>query len=382
MKYQLNDRDRQWAEKTWEKIRAKLSAETDRMGDKIPYLSEDGKYTDQGAADICWWTNGFWPGMLWQMYHATGEEKYRTAAGRAEDRLDEALARYEGLSHDVGFLWQLSAVADYRLTGNRRSLDRGKHAADLLAGRYNPRGKFIRAWNPGGEDDRTGWIIIDCMMNLCLLYWASEEEKDPRFRFIAEDHADTAMRCLLRSDGSSNHIAVLDPESGESERVLGGQGYGVGSSWSRGQAWALTGFALSYLHTGKKEYFDAAKRAAHYFIANVSGTDYLPLVDFRAPAEPVKLDTTAGACAACGLLEIAAHVPELESPLYRNAAVKILQSTDRRFCNWDVGYDSIVANGATAYNDSSKGGCAPIIYGDYFFLEAVLRLLGREFPIW
>ena len=382
MKFGLSDKDRKWAENTWGKIQTKLSAETDRIGDKIPYIPKDGKYTDVGEKSIGWWTNGFWPGILWQMYHATKGEKYRAAAEGVEKRLDAALNEGERIGHDLGFMWMLSAVADYRITGNKKSLERGEHAASLLAGRYNPRGKFIRAWNSGGKEDRTGWIIIDCMMNLCLLYWASDVENDPRFRFIAEDHADTAMRCLLRPDGSANHIASLDPETGELICVFGGQGYGEGSSWSRGQAWGLTGFALSYFHTGKKEYLDAAKRIAHYFIASVSGTGFLPLVDFRAPSEPVKYDTTAGTCAACGLLEIASHVPELEKPLYINSAVRILEAIDHRFCNWDSGYDSIVANGATAYHDKGEGGCAPIIYGDYFLVEAVLRLLDKNFPIW
>lgn len=382
MKYTLSDPDRQWAEETWKKIREKLSAETDRMGDRIPYIPEHGKYADMGEKDIYWWTNGFWPGMLWQMYHATGEEKYRVTANLVEDRLDTAMDGYVGLHHDVGFMWLLSSVANYRLTGNERSLARGRHAANLLAGRYNPRGKYIRAWDPVGTDDCTGWIIIDCMMNINLLYWASDVQKDPRFRYIAEDHADTALKYLLRPDGSSNHIAVLNPENGEPVAFPGGQGYGSGSSWSRGQSWALTGFALSYLHTGKQEYLDAAKRTAHYFIANVSGTAYLPLVDFRAPAEPVRWDTTAGACAACGLLELANHVPELERPLYVTAAVKLLQSIDSRFCDWDTESDSIVANGTGAYHSLGKDNAAPIIYGDYYFMEAVLRLLDKDFLIW
>jgi unsaturated chondroitin disaccharide hydrolase len=382
MKYELCSHDREWAENIWIKIRRKISAETDRMGDKIPYIPENGKYPDKGTEDISWWTNGFWPGIMWQMYHATGEKKYAETANRVENRLDAALDAYTGLHHDVGFMWLPSAVANYRLTGNKRSLARGRHAANLLAGRYNPRGKFIRAWDPFGENDCTGWIIIDCMMNINLLYWASETQNDPRFRFIAEDHADTAMRCLLRPDGSANHIAVMNPENGELMKLPGGQGYGSGSSWSRGQAWALTGFALSFRHTGRQEYLDAAKRSAHYFIANVSGTGYLPLVDFRAPAKPIRWDTTAGTCAACGLLEIACHVPPLERPLYVNAAVNLLKAIDSRFCNWDVEYDSIVANGTGSYHGTGKDDAAPIIYGDYFLTEAILRLLGKEFPIW
>lgn len=379
MKYDINEENENWLNSTWSKIEAKMSAECDRIGSRIPYLSENGRYEeDKAETDIYWWTNGFWPGMLWQMYKATGLEKYRTAAEEVEKKLDAALEGYEGLHHDVGFMWLHSAVANYRLTGNTGSKTRGLHAANLLAGRYNPRGKFIRAWN----DDCIGWIIVDCMMNIPLLYWASKITGDPRFSFIARDHADTVLRHIVREDGSCNHIAKLDPENGELLETPGGQGYEPGSSWSRGQAWAIYGFALSYRHTKDQKYLNAAKKIAHYFIANVAMTDYVPLVDFRAPREPVLRDTTAGTCAACGLLELAESVGEPEKPLYLNAAVQILKATDRRFCNWNPGEDSIVGNGTVAYFSDSKGHAVPIIYGDYFFVEAILRLRGAGFLIW
>ncbi|QJD84195.1 glycoside hydrolase family 88 protein [Cohnella herbarum] len=379
MTYSLNNENKAWLDEVWNKLQAKMSAEVDRVGDRIPYIPVDGKYReDKSETDIYWWTNGFWPGMLWQMFHATGVEKYRTAAEGVELRLDKAFEGYDGLHHDVGFMWLHSAVANYRLTGNERARARGMHAANLLAGRYNPRGKFIRAWN----DDCIGWTIVDCMMNIPLLYWASEQTKDPRFTYIAKDHADTTLTNTLRSDGSCNHIVILKPENGDFVEAPGGQGYEPGSSWSRGQSWALYGFALSYNHTQEGRYLDAAKRIAHYFIANVSGTDFVPLADFRAPAEPVVWDTTAGVCAACGLLEIANAVGELEKPLYLNAAVNILRATDRRFCNWNSDEDSIVAGGTGSYHGRNGDFEVPIIYGDYFFIEAVLRLRGQDFLIW
>jgi len=375
----LNDQQRSWLNEVWDKLQAKMSAQCDRIGSRIPYAPEGGKYAeDKGETDIYWWTNGFWPGMLWQMYHATGEEKYRAAAEAVEARLDKALDGFTGLHHDVGFMWLHTAVANCRMTGSERSKARGLHAANLLAGRYNPRGRFIRAWN----DDCTGWMIVDCMMNIPLLYWAGETLRDPRFIHIAKDHADTALKHVVRPDGSCNHIVILDPETGEFVDNPGGQGYASGSSWSRGQAWALYGFALSYRHTREERYLSAAKQVAHYFIANVAGTDFVPLVDFRAPAEPVMYDSTAGVTAACGLLEIADAVGELERPLYANAAVRIMQATDRKFCNWDIDSDSIVAGGVEAYHSDHGITGKPIIYGDYFFLEGVLRLLGRSFLIW
>lgn len=374
----LKESDRKWTEETYEKIRTKMGAECARIGSRIPYIAENGVYReDKAKSDIIWWTNGFWPGMLWQMYHADGEEQYRTAAEGAEEKLDRAFDIYTGLHHDVGFMWLHSAVADFRLTGNERSKARGLHAAHLLAGRYNPRGKFIRSWNR----DRSGWVIVDSMMNIPLLYWARDVLGDPRFEYVAMDHADTVMKYTVREDGSCNHIIVLDPENGELLETPGGQGYGPGSSWSRGQAWAIYGFALSYVHTGKKEYLDTAKKVASYFIAQTDRTEHVALVDFRAPKEPVYWDSTAGVCAACGMLEIAKNVPELEREFYLESALKILRATEAKFCNWDPEYDSIVQMGTGAYH-SEGDRHVPIIYGDYFFIEAILRLLDKDFLIW
>lgn len=356
----------------------KVEAECCRLGDRIPYISENGFYQkDMREENLSWWTNSFWSGILWQMYSKTQNPLYRAAAEHTELELDKALADFEGLHHDVGFMWQLSAVADYKLTGSRLARRRALHAATLLAGRYNEAGQFIRAWNL----DKTGWMIIDCMMNLSLLFWASEETGDPRCRQIAVRHADTACRVLMRPDGSCNHIAIFDPETGEVLEKPAGQGYASGSAWSRGQAWAVYGFALAYAHTGKAEYLDTAKRAAHYFVANTALAGFVSLVDFRAPQDPVRLDTTATACAACGLLEIADAVPELERPLYWNAANAMLKSLTEGHCDWSCETDGILQHGTAAYHRETDRE-VPIIYGDYFLIEALLRLQGEGLRIW
>ncbi|WP_249029039.1 glycoside hydrolase family 88 protein [Tannockella kyphosi] len=378
MEYKIDATDKLWLEETYEKIKDKMSAQCDRIGDKIPYIANDGVYKeDKSETDIIWWTNGFWPGMLWQMYHATNEEKYKDVANRVEDKLDKAFDTYTGLHHDVGFMWLHSAVANYRITGNERSKARALHATHLLAGRYNPRGKFIRSWNR----DRSGWVIVDSMMNIPMLYWARDEIQDPRFDYVARDHADTVMKHTVRVDGSCNHVIALDPTNGDLLETPAGQGYASGSSWSRGQAWAIYGFALSYFYTENKEYLDTAKKVAHYFLSQVNLTGNVAVIDFRAPKEPVFFDSTAGVCAACGLLEIAKHVDELEKDFYVNAAIKILRATDEKFCNWDVNFDSIVQMGSGSYfTDHDKH--VPIIYGDYFFMEAILRLMDKDILLW
>jgi len=370
----------------YEKLAANVKASCERVGDNIPYIPEDGRYPDvtqcQGAygEGITWWTNGFWPGMLWQLYSATKDENLKTSAVNVEKRMDEALAeKFLGLHHDVGFQWLHTSVANYRQTGDMDSRRRGLHAAFILAGRYNPAGRFIRAWN----SNRTGWMIVDSMMNLPLLYWAGLELDDPRFAYIAKSHADTCISNILRPDGSCNHIVILDPETGDFTDNPGGQGYASGSSWSRGNAWALYGFALSYYHTKEQRYLDAAKQVAHYFIANLALNDWLPLVDFRAPAEPVRYDSSAAMIAACGMLEIAEHVPELEKSFYTESAKKTLMACEKRFCNWDTNIDGIVYGGTAAYHSNvDLTSETALIYADYFYVEAVLRLLHKGFRIW
>lgn len=377
MKYAVNEETRVWAEAVWERLERKLEAECLRLGPIMPYAAIDGRYEDMGAKEITAWTNGFYSGMLWQGYHATGKACYRKTAEAIEERLDRALAEFVKLDHDVGFQWLHTAVADYRLTGNETSRARGLHAAGLLAGRYNPAGRFLKAWN--GE--RSGIAIVDCLMNLPLLYWAADELKDSALRQIAVSHTGTALAYLLRPDGSCNHMADFDPETGEYRDNPGGQGYGKGSSWSRGQAWAIYGMALAYRYTKDPACLDAAKRTAHYFCANLALNGYVPLLDFRAPREPVYVDTTAGACAACGLLELAEHVGELEKDLYLRSGVRCLKALTERFCDWDPDRDGILDGGSARY-DREWDREIPIIYGDYFLIEGSLRLLEKGFLIW
>lgn len=377
MRYTLSEADSLWAAGVWEKLAVKLKAECLRLGPIMPYVPVNGKYDDMGERNLVWWTNGFWSGMLWQMYHATKEELYRETAGAIEARLDQGLTDFVGLDHDLGFLWLHTAVANYRLTANPASRNRGLHAAGILAGRFQPAGGYIRAWNEGQD----GIAIVDCLMNLPLLFWAAEQRGDAALKQIAISHADMALQYIVRPDGSCNHLVVFDPETGEYLDNPGGQGYESGSSWTRGQAWAIYGMALAYRYTSKREYLDAAKRTAHYFIANAALNHYDVVIDFRAPEEPVYYDTTAAVCAACGLLELSEWAEPYEKQLYLKPAVSLLRRIDEKFCLWDPHADSIVSHGSGRYHRESDRE-VPIIYGDYFFLEGILRLLNRDFLIW
>ena len=351
-----------------EKTEKKIIREAERLGSAIPYIPVNGKYEDMAEKDIAWWTNGFWPGMLWLVYSDNHDEGVRRTAECVENELDRALEDFRGLHHDCGFMWRHSAAADYDLTENEKSLSRAMHAATVLAGRFEPESGAIRSWNEGYD----GFVIIDSLMNLPLLYWMSRKTGRPGFREIASIHASTLLRTHLRQDGHVIHIAVLD-EKGNVTATPPGQGAGEASAWSRGQSWGLYGFALSYRYTGEKKFLDAALRIADYYIDAVSRTGYIPRTDFMGSDNAV--DTTSAVCAVCGLMETAEHVAEDKAESLRDNAVRILSATTGKWADFDPESDGILSGGTTSYNAQKKE--EKIIYGDYFLLEALLRLTGR-----
>src|SRR5699024_6519661 len=231
-KNMLQEKDKQWQENVKQKIINKMSWVSERSKDKIPYTTIKGRHDNRivdnpsnlATDGIYWWTNGFWGGIMWQLYHLTKQNKYKEIAQFSEEQLDACFTKFIGLHHDVGFMWLPTSVVNYKLTNSELSRKRSLHAANLLAGRYNPVGEFIRAWDDLEDEDTRGWAIIDCMLNLPLLYWASEETKDPRFKQIAIKHADTAMPAFVRADGSVNHIVEFDPFHGGVVTSHGGQG--------------------------------------------------------------------------------------------------------------------------------------------------------------
>ena len=380
----------EWVKDTFSMIDGKFSRVAVRSREKIvDGVDENGIHIDR-SAHVGNWTHGFYGGLNLMLYEHTGKKEYLEAAEWSEKCMDRALVNFPALHHDVGFMWHILSGAHYRLTGDEKSKERNLFAAASLFSRYNIDGRYIRAWNaPWRGHDSSAWTIIDCMMNLPILYWASDTIGDDRFARVAKAHADTAMRDHIRSDGSVIHIVEHDRETGAAVADYGGQGYCQGSCWSRGQAWGLYGFVLSYIHTGEQRYLDAAKRIAHYFISNVCD-DWLPRIDFRAPSEPVYYDSTAGACAACGLIEIAKHVPEHEAGMYLSPAINMLRAMREHFIDERPETDCMLNYGSVAYPEIDKETGKPklsgvhisIIYGDYFYTEAILKLLGSEFLPW
>lgn len=382
-------KEQEWIDEVIKKIIDKMEWVSEKNKHKIPYTTINGNYDNKDEDNsewdkdngINWWTNGFWSGILWQMNYLTGQEHYAQKATIAEEKLDRCFSLFEGLHHDVGFMWIPSSVTNYRLTGNYHSRIRALHAANLLAARFNHNGKFIRAWNdiPGSDKDTRGWAIIDSLLNIPILYWATKETGDPRFEQIARQHADTIMNNFIRPDGSSYHIVEFDYNNGNFIKGHRGQGYDDMSSWTRGQAWALYGLALSYKHTGRMEYLYKAQEVAHYFIANIPESNLIP-VDFRQPNEIRWEDSAATAIAASGMLEIAQHVTENDKHIYINIATRLLNKLSEIRVDWSKEQDNILNNCTGAYHDKEHH--FAMVYGDYYYIEAILKLKNKAFSIW
>ncbi|MBQ9009409.1 MAG: glycoside hydrolase family 88 protein [Clostridia bacterium] len=340
----------------------------------LPYKSADGKWITSPYDGNSWWTGGFWPGLMWQLFALTGDAFFEQEARRAEEMLCGEFRSFRYLNHDVGFMYLLSTGADYKLTGNEQARQDTLHAASLLMGRFNPVG-YIRAWN---HPDHVGYAIIDCMMNLSLLFWATRQTGDPRFANVARIHADMTRREFVRPDGSVSHIIELDPTSGARIGEHPGQGYGPGSSWSRGQAWGLYGFTLAAINTEDTKYLETACRIADYFIANIR-PDGLTDCDFRQPAEPERVDNMAGAIAACGLLELAKAAGK---PEYEQAACRLLDGIIRQCCDFSDRLCGLLTKCTASYHDDGAGQETNITYGDYFFVEALAKLNHTDPMLW
>lgn len=378
----LKDDEKKWLEEAGEKLEKKLVKAALRNEGKIPYISKDGHYDDLSESNVYWWTNGFYGGLLWQLYNVCedGEiRKYLAKEARGvEEKLDKVFLNFDAMDHDAGFRWLPTAVMDYRMTGSREARNRGLVAAQALLGRWNPNGNFIRAWSDYGDTRNTGIVIIDSMMNLPLLYWASEEIGDPRFKKIALLHADTIMKNFIRENGSSIHIGEFDPETGKFIKEHGGQGFKDGSSWTRGQGWAIYGFTLSYLHTGEEKYLKTALRVADNFIKNIPEDGLIP-VDFDQPKEIDYHDDCAAAIAVCGMLTIAGVLKEGNEKYYE-AAMKLLHALIEKDSDLSEDTDPVLMRASAAYHDKNHD--FPMLYADYYLVEAVWKLLGCDVMVW
>ncbi len=369
--------DRLWINDALQKIDEKMQYGIQKAREThcIPYTVKNGEWSEN---PIGWWTNGFWPAEMWQMYLETGNDLYRDEALRAEIMLDEALKDFMKLHHDVGFMWLIQSGVRYAFEGNRDSLNRVLFAGNMLASRFNPNG-FIRAWN----GDRYGWSIIDTMMNLPLLYTMTQLTNDVRYKLMAVTHAKTAMNTFFKEDDSCYHIVCFNAETGAIEDTPAGQGCAPGSSWSRGQSWAIYGYMLSYLYTGIEDFKSVSRRVANYFLYNMP-EDMLAPCDFCQSQEPRIIDNCANGIAACGLIELSKALKDEDpaaSQHYMDAANALLKALYDNCCDWTKASPAILTHCTSAYHDE-KGHHISMNYGDYFFIEGIRKLKGEERLFW
>lgn len=330
------------------------------------------------------WTPAFWTGMLWLAYETTGNEKYRQAAEKQlssyKQRIEER--RYTN-AHDLGFLYTLSCVSAYKLTGNEEAKQIALDAAELLYIRYLDQAGIIQAWGNLDDPRQRGRMIIDCLMNLPLLYWASEESGDRKFYDAALSHVRMSAKYLIREDASSYHTYYMDAETGDPKYGKTAQGYSDDSCWSRGQAWGIYGFPLSYRYTGEMELLDLTTKIANYYL-NRLPEDFVCYWDLIFTEGPEERDSSAAAIAVCGLLEAAAHLP-LTEPLkrkYENAALKILESLIENYMTTDVPESNGILLHAVYSKPGNNGVDECCIWGDYYMHEALVRVTRDWKPYW
>ena len=334
------------------------------------------------------WTTGFWTGEIWLAYERTGEAAFREAGTiQAESFLKRIRERVDVDNHDMGFLYTPSCVAAYRLTGNETAREAALLAADNLMGRFQEKGRFFQAWGQLGARDNYR-LIIDCLLNMPLLFWASDTTGDDRYREKAEAHIRTAMNCVIRPDHSTYHTYFFDPETGAPVKGVTHQGNRDGSAWSRGQAWGIYGSALSYRIEKNAAYMDVFRKVTDYFLAHLP-SDLIPYWDFDfddGSGEP--RDSSAAAIAACGMLEMAKFMEAEEAAYYRDMAGRLVKALSVRCAVRSPDESNGILLHGTYARASAGNPCADRgvdecnTWGDYFYMEALTRLVTDWEPYW
>jgi len=348
------------------------------FGDQFPTVGDGTRYR-LAANDN--WLAGFWTGLLWQAYAATGDRELRAQAESLLPTFQERLDKRVHITHDLGFLFTLSARAQWQLTGDGQAQRLALLAAEELARRYRPQGRYLQAWGQIGDPLEGGRAIIDTMMNLPLLFWASEQTGGPEYHRLARLHAETSLRHLLRPDGASYHTFFFDQETGVPIGPRTHQGHADDSLWARGQAWAIYGFALAAEWCQEPSFLKAAERAAQRFMSALQ-PDGVPTWDLRLPGDaPRYPDSSAGAIAACGMLRLARLKSGQEGVDLHNLACTLLDALVAHCLETEPGAQGLLRHG-TYHAQKGLGVDAYFICGDYFFLEALLAVKGRAVDFW
>ena len=323
------------------------------------------------------WCSGFFGGELWYLYELTGNKKWAAQAENFTLPLEKE--KMNAGTHDMGFKMFTGFGNGLRLTQNPAYKDILIQAARTNIKRFNPNTGVIRSW----DHSRDKWVnptIIDNLMNLELLFWAFKETKDSAFYKVAVSHANTTMKNHFRPDFSSYHVIDYDPNTGQVLKKNTHQGAAHESSWARGQAWALYGYTMCYRETGKKEYLHLAENIAQFLLKHPRmPLDLVPFWDFDDPKIPhAPRDASAAALMASAFYDLATLQP-YKKTYYQNYADQILSSLNAS------SYLAPVASAHGMMLLHSTGGLpngfeidAPIIYADYYFLEALVRQKNKK----
>lgn len=321
------------------------------------------------------WTNGFWTGILWLCYEITNDEKYRNLAEKNVNSFLERIEKnIEVEHHDLGFLYSVSCVSAYKLTGNEKAKRAAILAADKLISRYQEKGQFIQAWGELGAKDNYR-LIVDCLLNIPLLYWASEVTRENKYREIAKNHYISTVNNAIRNDASAFHTFYFDPETGLPSHGKTRQGYSDDSSWARGQSWLIYGIALNHSYVENEENIELFESITNYFL-NRLPKDFVSYWDliFGDNSGQSK-DSSATAIAVCGMNLMDKYLPETNryKLIYKYASHSMLESLiDNYTDDLTDGIQALINEGVYSWH-SGKGVNEGNIWGDYFYLEALVR---------
>jgi len=339
----------------------------------LPRTIENGsaewKYVDYHD-----WCSGFWPGILWNLYETTHDKKWKVEANRFTQELTP-IVNHSGFDHDLGFTIFNSFGNGYRLTKDPAYKQVILQAADSLATLFNSKAGTILSWP--GMVKKMGWphnTIIDNMINLELLFWASKNGGHRHLYDIAVRHAETTMHNHFRPDYSAYHVVVYDTVSGKKIKGVTHQGYADNSMWARGQSWAIYGFTMCYRETRKSEFLDFAQKIADVYLKRLPA-DKIPFWDFDDPAiRNAPKDASAAAVSASALLELSGFVKDKAKAMYyKNMAVAMLKELS--FAKYQSrNIDSAFLLHSTGHKPAGTEIDASIIYADYYYLEALIRL--------